>query len=183
MSSSGTGSRRIRTVRVGLPLAVPTIVVLVAVRLRPDATRDMVRRLNKHVLNPAMLKLAGRRHWYAAAIHHRGRRSGREYVTPVMAQPVDGGFVVPLPYGTTVDWLRNVLAAGRATIDHQGRHYPVIEPEIIEATAASPLLPTRLQRTWHRFGIQRFLRVSIADGADDEQRQDAREPVVPMPST
>ena len=37
-------------------------------------------------------------------------------------------FVVPLPYGTRVDWLRNVLAARRATIDAQGKTYNVVEP-------------------------------------------------------
>jgi hypothetical protein len=39
---------------------------------------DAVRQVNKRVANPVMLRLAGRRYWYAAAIHHRGRRSGRE---------------------------------------------------------------------------------------------------------
>ena len=36
-----------------------------------------VRQFNKHVLNPVMRLAAGRRHWYAAALHHVGRRSGR----------------------------------------------------------------------------------------------------------
>jgi hypothetical protein len=66
--------------------------------------RDKVRLLNKRVLNPAMMTLAGRRHFYAAVLRHRGRRSGREYKTPVVAVPVAGdAFVVPLPYGEKVD--------------------------------------------------------------------------------
>lgn len=35
--------------------------------------RDAVRSFNKHVLNPAMLHLAGRKHSYASVIRHRGR--------------------------------------------------------------------------------------------------------------
>ena len=72
--------------------------------------------LNKHLLNRAMLRLAGRKHWYASVIEHTGRRSHKTYATPVVADRVDDGFIVPLPYGTGVDWLRNVLAANRATV-------------------------------------------------------------------
>ena len=78
--------------------------------------RDAVRVFNKHVLNPVMMNLAGRKHWYAAVIRHTGRRSGKTYATPVVADRVANGFILPLPYGTGVDWLRNVLAAGRATV-------------------------------------------------------------------
>jgi hypothetical protein len=41
------------------------------------------------------------------------------YATPVVAVPAEGGFVIPLPYGEGVDWPKNVLAAGRATIAWQ----------------------------------------------------------------
>jgi hypothetical protein len=53
-----------------------------------------------------MMNLAGRRHWYPAVIRHRGRRSGREYATPVMAEPIAGeAFINPLLYAQDVDWL------------------------------------------------------------------------------
>ena len=78
--------------------------------------KNAVRVFNKHVLNPVMMNLAGRKHWYAAVIRHTGRRSGKSYATPVVADRVADGFILPLPYGTGVDWLRNVLAAGRATV-------------------------------------------------------------------
>jgi hypothetical protein len=32
---------------------------------------------------PTMMKLAGRRYFFAGIIRHSGRRSGREYATPV----------------------------------------------------------------------------------------------------
>jgi deazaflavin-dependent oxidoreductase (nitroreductase family) len=70
---------------------------------------------------------------YAAVIRHIGRRSGKTYATPVVADRVTDGFILPLPYGTRVDWLRNVLAAGRATIQVSGHAYDVVEPEIIDA--------------------------------------------------
>jgi putative nucleotidyltransferase with HDIG domain len=113
--------------------------------------RDAVRTFNKYILNPAMLHLAGRQHWYAAVIPHTGRNSGRNYATPVVADRVGDGVILPLPYGTRVDWLRNVLVDGRATIEAGGQTYAVVEPEIIDSeTAASQLSPTRLWAVRHR---------------------------------
>ena len=108
--------------------------------------RDSVRSFNKHVLNPAMMALAGRRYWYAAVIAHTGRNSGKPYSTPVVAVKVPDGIIVPLPYGTGVDWLRNVLAAGSATITNKGRTYDVVRPEVIDAATAEPQLPA--SRRW-----------------------------------
>lgn len=125
--------------------------------------KNAVRVFNKHVLNPAMLSLAGRKHWYAAVIRHAGRRSGKSYATPVVADRFADGFVIPLPYGTGVDWLRNVLAAGRATVTVGGETFDVTEPEIIDAATASPLLSPRRRRAFQRFGIDRFVKVILAN--------------------
>ena len=122
--------------------------------------RDAVRSFNKHVLNPAMLLLAGRKHWYAAVIRHTGRRSGKSYATPVVAEQVAGGFILPLPYGEDVDWLRNLLAAGHATITVGGRTYDVAEPTVIEAATAGPQLSPYRRRTFQRFGIGHFVKVT-----------------------
>jgi len=130
-----------------------------------DATspvRDAVRTFNKYVLNPAMMHLAGRKHWYAAVIRHTGRNSGKGYATPVVADQVAGdGFILPLPYGTDVDWLRNVLAEGRAAVTVSGQTYDVAEPEIIDAATAGPQLSPRRRRVFERFGIDNFLKVKL----------------------
>lgn len=128
----------------------------------PQPFRTLIRTSNKHLLNPLMLRLAGRRHWYASVIEHTGRRSGRHYRTPVVADRVDDQFVIPLPYGTQVDWARNVLTAGSASVVNRGDTYPVNEPEIIDATQALPLLTRERRRTFQRVGVRRFLRLQIA---------------------
>ena len=143
-------------------LTLMTVFTLFSLVLRYGGARvrDGIRILNKRVLNPAMMKLAGRRHWYAAVIRHRGRSSGREYATPVVAVAVaEDAFIIPLPYGEGVDWLKNVLAAGQATIEAKGETYDVAEPEVIDASEALPLLDERHRRAWRGFGIERFLRV------------------------
>ncbi|MFI9811888.1 nitroreductase family deazaflavin-dependent oxidoreductase [Saccharothrix variisporea] len=125
------------------------------------SAKDKVRELNRRVFNPLMLRLAGRRHWYAAVIRHVGRRTGRSRATPVIAVRVEDGFVVPLPYGTAVDWLRNVLATGRATLDVKGEHVTVVAPRVVDAATALPLLSSARRRIWRLFGIEHFLLLSV----------------------
>jgi deazaflavin-dependent oxidoreductase (nitroreductase family) len=125
----------------------------------PTPLLNALRTSNRYLLNPLMLRLAGRKNWYAAAIKHTGRRSGKPYSTPVVAERIADGFVIPLPYGTDVDWLQNVRAAGRATILSQGENYEVVQPEIIDAAAALPMLTAQQRRTFERVGIDGYLKL------------------------
>lgn len=75
---------------------------------------------------------------------------------------VSGGFLIPLPYGTDVDWLRNVQAAGRAAIRVHGQSFIVAEPVVIDAATAAGLLSPRRQREFGRFGIANYLKMSQA---------------------
>jgi deazaflavin-dependent oxidoreductase (nitroreductase family) len=43
-------------------------------------------------------------------IRHRGRRTGREYLTPVNYAPVDGEIYCAAGFGSGTDWYRNILA-------------------------------------------------------------------------
>ena len=49
-----------------------------------------------------------------AVVSHRGRVTGHDYATPVWAFGTGDGVVLALLYGAASDWVRNVLAAGRA---------------------------------------------------------------------
>lgn len=124
---------------------------------RSSPARNVVRRFNKHVLNPVMVHLAGREHWYAAAIRHTGRRSGRHYTTPVVADRIASAITVPLPYGVDVDWLKNIQQSGSAAVTVHGETFDVVEPRVIDAAAAQPLLTARHCRAFQRFGISEFV--------------------------
>jgi deazaflavin-dependent oxidoreductase (nitroreductase family) len=121
-----------------------------------------IRISNKYLLNPVMGALAGRKNSYAAAIGHTGRKSGKQYSTPVGADRVPAGYLIPLGYGTRVDWLQNVLAAGRATISAEGETHEVTEPEVIDAATALPMLSPKRRRTFERIGITHYLKVRFA---------------------
>lgn len=128
----------------------------------PAPFQTLIRTSNKVFLNPLMLRLAGQRYWYASVVRHTGRRSGKQYSTPVVADRVGDHVIIPLPYGTQVDWVRNVLTAGEATVICRGETYSVVAPELIDSTEALPLLPHDRRRTFERVEIRHFLRARIA---------------------
>ena len=94
----------------------------------------------------------------------------------MLARAVPGGFVVPLPYGTHVDWLRNLQAAGSGVLVVRGRRYTLSGPEVLETSEIYPDLPHSEQvrsRVWH-FG--HWLRVT-ATPADADGHQPVRRPL------
>jgi deazaflavin-dependent oxidoreductase (nitroreductase family) len=93
------------------------------------------RMISKRYINPVMLKIAGRRPFPQAIIHHLGRKSGQSYATPVAVVPIEHGFAIPLAYGTNVDWCRNILATGNCTLQWHDATYNLVEPEISEAAS------------------------------------------------
>lgn len=143
----------------GLLAALTALWVGFALTLRrqsPSVLRA-IRRLNRAVVNPRAMETAGQPGAYASAVRHSGRTTGIPYQTPVQALMADDGFVVPLPYGTTADWLRNVLAAGTAAVVHEGDTYRVDRPELISRAMAAPYVPTREQRSHRLYGVDQFL--------------------------
>lgn len=118
-----------------------------------------IRLSNKYLLNPLVRRSAGRKDAYAAAIRHTGRKSGKQYTTPVGADRVQDGFIIPLAYGTKVDWLQNVIAAGRATLRIDGEAHDVTEPEVIDAETALPRLAPKRRKAFERLGIAQYLTV------------------------
>lgn len=130
---------------VGVVVAVPALVVI-GMRWKVQPILTAVRRFNRSVTNPGMLRTAGSPGEQNAVICHVGRTSGRSYRTPVTTIPAGTGFLIALPYGTQADWLRNVLAAGSATIVTDGERFDVTDPRLVATADVADLLPasTRL---------------------------------------
>ena len=94
-------------------------------------------------------------------VHHRGRKSGREHVTPVMYLPHDTEpdiiyiFATRAGAPTNPDWYHNLTAAGDASVERGQGGRPRIDrrrtrPHLRRASAALPgLCPVRTPNRWN----------------------------------
>jgi deazaflavin-dependent oxidoreductase (nitroreductase family) len=130
--------------------------------------RELWLGLIKRTLNRLTLRLARAGVGQFWIIHHVGRKSGAEYSTPIIVARAGDDFVIELTYGPTVQWHRNLVAAGGAVLEHGGHRWEVGAPEAIPAqhgiAAFSPLQQRVLRmlrrehfellrptgRRWHR---------------------------------
>ncbi len=129
--------------------------------------REKYLRYNKEIQNPATLKkIAEGRSGVLeaifardlmAAVKHVGRRSGQSYTTPVGAMPLGDGFVIPLVYGSSVDWCRNVLAAGTCTLIWKKQEYTLERPEIIQQLQALKAFPLVMRVLYPGGGVKEYL--------------------------
>lgn len=97
-----------------------------------------VARFNKRVTN----RIQGLYAWLVppwAVILHRGRRSGRQYRTPLFAFRRGRTLVIVLLYGEESEWLRNLRAGGGHVI-RAGRTFVVGTPEVVTTRQAGWLL-------------------------------------------
>lgn len=145
----------------GLLLAVFTV----AFRTKFAPLHAAIRRFNRDVTNPRQLERAGQPGAWASVVHHVGRTTGKRYRTPVVALPTDDGFLFALPYGPRADWVRNVLAAGSMTLDHDGHTTQVAHPTLVPADEVDHLLARTQQRMHRIYGVEDFLLVDRTDSA------------------
>jgi deazaflavin-dependent oxidoreductase (nitroreductase family) len=123
----------------------------------PKVRRDYVRRFNKRFLNPFALWLVSWRRMYYGILHHTGRRSGKVYATPVVANLTSHGVIIPLPYGTGTDWCKNVLAAGSCRLTLNGEECALNSPQVVPASVAEALVPRANATVWRHAGIANYL--------------------------
>jgi deazaflavin-dependent oxidoreductase (nitroreductase family) len=114
----------------------------------------------KRVVNPLTRRFAGRLPWFGL-ITHVGRRSGTTYHTPLNVFRHDDRYVFALTYGPDVDWLRNVLAAGRCTIRTGGRTRQLVDPQLLHDPSRR-LVPQPVRAFLGILGVTEFLTLRVA---------------------
>ncbi len=106
-------------------------------------------------LGPVTKPLAGRRFFPLWAImRHTGRTSGKAYAIPIVTLRTPEGFIIPLPFGNSTQWLKNLVAAGRGSIRFAGQEYAIAEPRTIDYSEARDYLPR-----WARFMSDHVVRI------------------------
>jgi deazaflavin-dependent oxidoreductase (nitroreductase family) len=86
-------------------------------------------RFNRHATNRVLGPLAMHLPYFGVVVH-TGRKTHRQYRTPVNVFPRPGGYVIVLTYGPGSDWVRNVLAAGGCALETRGRTVRLTRPRL-----------------------------------------------------
>ena len=107
----------------------------------------------------SLSRLIADRGWIGiwGTIEHVGRKSGKRYRTPIAVLSSGELLIVPLPFGSATQWVRNVLEAGGCVIRWLGRDTEVTEPRIADWSEVKPLVPRILRPIIRLVGVRHFL--------------------------
>jgi len=136
-----------------------------ALRFGPR-TRGAIRAVAR-VINPLVLRIAGRRHMpILGIVHHRGRRTGRQYATPLGVRPAAaGGFMIPLTFSDASQWYQNIRASGWCVITYRGADHAVAGPVVVDRATAGPAFPRYERLALRSLGINEFVWLTEAPAA------------------
>jgi deazaflavin-dependent oxidoreductase (nitroreductase family) len=126
-----------------------------------QAVLDQVRVVNKHATNKLLIHICGRRIGHFAILSHTGRKSGQVYRIPIIAEPVQGGFVIAMTYGKEVDWYKNVMAKGGCGLRWKNEDYELVQPELIDPEAGLTAFPAVMRSGLRAAGVKDFLRLEV----------------------
>jgi deazaflavin-dependent oxidoreductase (nitroreductase family) len=114
--------------------------------MRPFTTR---------FINPVTRRFAGHLPGFAILVY-RGRRSGRVYRTPMNVFHHGADYVFALTYGSDVQWVKNVLAAGGCELEMRGGTVRLTDPRLF-VDPRQRLMPLPVRFFLRVMGVTEFL--------------------------
>jgi deazaflavin-dependent oxidoreductase (nitroreductase family) len=113
------------------------------------------RSVTNHILGPLAPHVPG-----MGVVIHRGRKTGRQYRTPVLVFRRGDRYVIALTYGPETDWVKNVLAAGGCTLETRGRTVTLTQPRLFhdEQRRAMPPVIRHMLAVGHVFDFLELVR-------------------------
>jgi deazaflavin-dependent oxidoreductase (nitroreductase family) len=103
-----------------------------------------IRPFTTYLFNPISRLFVG---WLPGfgVITYRGRKSGKTYNTPLNVFRRGDEYVVALTYGSDVQWVKNVIAAGGCELRRMGKRLELTNPTVfIDPQARLTPQPIRL---------------------------------------
>ena len=120
--------------------------------------------VNRYVTNRVLGGPANRLPGFGV-VHHVGRRSGRQYRTPVNVFRTPDGYVFALTYGSRAEWVRNVLAAGGCDLVTRGRRVRLANPRLFHDERRS-MMPAHVRLVLGLAHVSEFLELTRVPDAD-----------------
>lgn len=85
---------------------------------------------NHSVTNRFTRRFAGRLPGFGI-VTHTGRKSGREYRTPVNVFKRKDGYRIALTFGSDAQWVRNVVSNGGCKLETRGHERMLTDPHMV----------------------------------------------------
>ena len=113
-------------------------------------------RFNRVATNRVAGSFADRVPPFAVVIHH-GKKTGKEYRTPVWAFRTRDGYLIALTYGPKTEWVGNVLGDDRCRLATRGREIEVLSARLMGREEALPQMPSVLRPALRLLRVANFL--------------------------
>lgn len=126
----------------------------------PTPRMRFIRPFTTHVFNRFSRLFAHRLPGFAI-ISYRGRKSGKMYRTPMNVFRDGDGYVFALTYGSDVQWVKNVVAAGSAELQTGGKTISLTGPEVF-VDPKRRLMPQPVRGFLGLMRVSEFLRMRPA---------------------
>ena len=129
----------------------------------PTPLLRFMRPLTLRVVNPVTRLFAGRLPGFGI-LEYRGRKSGKSYRTPLNVFRKGDEYLFALTYGSDGQWVRNVQAAGEATLIVRGRSLRLTAPQLF-VDAKRSRMPQPVRAFLGLMHVTEFLRMRIASAS------------------
>jgi deazaflavin-dependent oxidoreductase (nitroreductase family) len=141
-------------------------------RTRMWRFRHVAQRYVNPVVRPVARKLPT-----FGVLTYRGRKTGRRYHTPINAFRRGDSYFFFLTYGSDVQWVKNVLAAGSCSLETRGQVVELVDPELITDPELRPA-PAVARFVERRIaGVTQYLRMRARTTRDVADHVDIRRAV------
>lgn len=126
----------------------------------PRPPLAFIRPFTTRIFNPISRHVVRWLPWFGL-IAYTGRRSGKRYRTPINAFRRDDEWIFALTYGSDVQWVKNVLAAGTADLIKGRRTIHLVDP-IVVVDDRRRLVPFAVRLALSVLRVTEFLRMRPA---------------------
>jgi deazaflavin-dependent oxidoreductase (nitroreductase family) len=126
----------------------------------PTPRTRFIRPFTTHVLNPFTRLFVHRLPGFGI-ISHRGRKTGEIHRTPMNVFRDGEDYLFALTYGSNVQWVKNILAAGEADLRIRDKTVHLTRPELF-VDPKRRLMPSHVRLMLGVIGVSEFLRMRPA---------------------
>jgi deazaflavin-dependent oxidoreductase (nitroreductase family) len=112
----------------------------------PDSFWQRIKRIqsiHKRLYDTGKVRVIGR---LILLLTHTGRKSGKQYTTPLQYEKVDGVYIVGAGRGPKADWFRNLLKDPHAHVRVGRREFDCLAEPVTDPERIADFLQYRLKR-------------------------------------